>query len=76
MGEGVRLVSSDNETAKDVYRELVNRELDRVTPNPPVYRYEATGPNADEFLRLARLFLGPQVESVDYTPTGVITLPL
>lgn len=76
MGEGVRLVSSDNETAKDVYRELVNRELDRVAPTPPVYRYEATGPNAEEFLRLARLFLGPQVESVDYTPTGVITLPL
>ena len=76
MGEGVRLVSSDNETAKDVYRELVNRELDRVSPNPPVYRYEATGANAEEFIRLARLFLGPQVESVDYTPTGVITLPL
>jgi glutamate racemase len=76
MGEGVRLVSSDNETAKDVYRELVNRELDRVSPLPPVYRYEATGENGEEFLRLARLFLGPQVESVDYTPTGVITLPL
>jgi len=76
MGEGVRLVSSDNETAKDVYRELVNRELDRVSQTPPTYRYEATGENADEFIRLARLFLGPQVESVDYTPTGVITLPL
>ena len=76
MGEGVRLVSSDNETAKDVYRELVNRELDRVSPTPPTYRYEATGANAEEFIRLARLFLGPQVESVDYTPTGVITLPL
>lgn len=75
MGEGVRLVSSDNETAKDVYRELLNRELDRVAQTPPVYRYEATGANAEEFLRLARLFLGPQVESVGYTPTGVITLP-
>jgi glutamate racemase len=76
MGEGVRLVSSDNETAKDVYRELVNRELDRVSPTPPVYRYEATGANPEEFIRLAKVFLGPQVESVDYTPTGAITLPL
>jgi glutamate racemase len=76
MGEGVRLVSSDNETAKDVYRELVNRELDRVAPTPPVYRYEATGANSEDFIRLARLFLGPQVETVDFAPTGVFTLPL
>lgn len=39
MGDHVRLVASDNETAKDVYRELVNRELDCVDPAPPTYRY-------------------------------------
>lgn len=76
MGDHVRLVSSDNETAKDVYRELVNRELDRIDPAPPTYRYEATGENTAEFLRLAQLFLGPQVLTVDYTPTGAIDLPL
>jgi glutamate racemase len=75
MGDQVRLVSSDNETAKDVYRELVNRGLDRIDSAPPTYRYEATGENAAEFLRLAKLFLGPQVDTVDYTPTGVINLP-
>lgn len=75
MGDGVRLVSSDNETAKDVYRELVSGGLDRIEPAPPTYRYEATGADSQEFMRLARLFLGPQVESVDFTPTGVITLP-
>lgn len=75
MGDGVRLVSSDNETAKDVYRELVSRGLDRIEPTPPTYRYEATGADSTEFMRLARLFLGPQVETVDFTPTGVITLP-
>ncbi|MEY4039557.1 MAG: hypothetical protein RLZZ52_425 [Actinomycetota bacterium] len=76
MGDHVRLVSSDNETAKDVYRELVSRELDRIDPAPPTYRYEATGENTAEFLRLAKLFLGPQVLTVDYTPTGAIDLPL
>jgi glutamate racemase len=76
MGDHVRLVSSDNETAKDVYRELVNRQLDRVDPAPPNYRYEATGDNTAEFLRLSSLFLGPHVVTVDYTPTGAIDLPL
>ena len=75
MGDSVRLVSSDNETAKDVYRELVENSLDRVEPTPPTYRYEATGQDSAEFMRLARLFLGPQVETVDFTPTGIITLP-
>ncbi|MCF8540542.1 MAG: glutamate racemase [Aurantimicrobium sp.] len=74
MGENVRLVGSDNETAKDVYRELLNNGLDRIASEPPVYRYEATGQNTAEFLRLARLLLGPQVDSVDYTPTGIIDL--
>ena len=74
MGENVRLVGSDSETAKDVYRELLNNGLDRIASEPPVYRYEATGKNTAEFLRLARLFLGPQVDTVDYTPTGIIDL--
>lgn len=76
MGDQVRLVASDNETAKDVYRELVNRELDRVDPTPPTYLYEATGDNTAEFLRLSSLFLGPHVLTVDYTPTGAINLLL
>ena len=75
MGDDVRLVSSDNETAKDVYRELVNLELDRIESAPPSYHDEATGENTAEFIRLSQLFLGPQVLSVDYTPTGVIDLP-
>lgn len=75
MGDSVRLVSSDNETAKDVYRELVTRGLDRIESAPPTYRYEATATDSTEFMRLARLFLGPQVDSVDYTPTGMIDLP-
>lgn len=76
MGDQVRLVSSDNETAKDVYRELVSKELDRIDQEAPTYRYEATGENPAEFLRLAKMFLGPQVDAVSYLPTGAIELPL
>lgn len=69
MGENVRLVSSDNETAKDVYRELVNNKLDRDSSLQAVFRYEATGDDTPEFMRLARQLLGPQIETVEHTPT-------
>lgn len=69
MGENVRLVSSDNETAKDVYRELVSNRLDRDSSLPAVFRYEATGDDTPEFMRLARQLLGPQIETVEHTPT-------
>ena len=75
MGENVRLVSSDNETAKDVYRELVNGHLDRGTGAAPVFRYEATGEDTPEFMRLARQLLGPQIENVEQVYTGRLDLP-
>lgn len=75
MGEGVTLVSSDTETANDVYRVLETLDLHRTSPTRPTYRYEATGESAEEFLRLADLMLGQQVHSVELVETGVITLP-
>lgn len=75
MGEGVSLVSSDTETAKDVYRTLVGQGLERRSPEPPAIRYEATGTDADYFLRLAHRFIGPEVSRVDLVQTGVIELP-
>ena len=39
-------------------------------------KYSHTPEQSAEFLRLAKLFLGPQVLTVDYTPTGAIDLPL
>ncbi len=75
MGENVRLVSSDNETAKDVYRELVNGHLDRATNEPPVLRYEATGQDTPEFIRLARQLLGPNIDAVEHLATGRIDFP-
>lgn len=64
MGDGVTLVSSAEETAKDVYRTLVAEQLvrDPTLPNP-VHRFMATGDPA-EFQRLGRRFLGPEVGTV------------
>ncbi|QJU53844.1 glutamate racemase [Herbiconiux sp. KACC 21604] len=76
MGEGVRLVSSDTETANDVYRTLVGAGIERTSPGRPVYRYEATGGSAAEFLRLAEQFLGPEVSSVELVHTSTIPLPV
>ncbi|WP_295119040.1 glutamate racemase [uncultured Leifsonia sp.] len=75
MGEGVSLVSSDTETAKDVYRTLVSGGLERRETAPPTIRYEATGTDADYFLRLAHRFIGPEIYRVDLVQTGVIDLP-
>lgn len=76
MGEGISLVSSDTETAKDVYRTIVSTGSERDESTPPTIRYEATGLDADYFLRLAHRFIGPEVSRVDLVQTGVIDLPL
>jgi glutamate racemase len=74
VGDGVRLVSSDTETANDVYRTLVGAGIERTSAGRPEYRYEATGASAAEFLRLAELFLGPEVSSVELVETGTIPI--
>ena len=64
MGEDVTLVSSAEETAKDTYRTLVAHGLLREATEKPTYRFLATGETAS-FGRLARRFLGPEVNSVE-----------
>lgn len=64
MGEDVTLVSSAEETAKDTYRTLVAHGLLRESTEKPSYRFQATGETAS-FGRLARRFLGPEVNSVE-----------
>jgi glutamate racemase len=64
MGDQVTLVSSAEETAKDVYRLLVQHGLERDPDLPaPVHEFLTTG-QADEFARIGRRFLGPELESV------------
>jgi len=65
MGEDVTLVSSAEETAKDVYRTLVAHDLLRTGDTPPTLRFQATG-DAKSFGKLARRFLGPEVTSVEH----------
>ena len=65
MGDNVTLVSSAEETAKDLYRTLVEKDLLNVS-GIPTYKFIATG-DAQSFTKLARRFLGPEVSSVDQT---------
>src|SRR4051794_20522239 len=61
MGDGVTLVSSADEIAKDVYRLLTERDLLRPDhASPPVHRFLATG-DPGPFARLAHRFIGPEV---------------
>ena len=58
MGDGVTLVSSAEETAKDVLRVLTETDLLRTEDGEPEHRFSATG-DPELFTRLARRFLGP-----------------
>jgi glutamate racemase len=65
MGEDVTLVSSAEETAKDVYRTLVAGDLLRDPSGPdPLRQFMVTGDPA-EFQRLGRRFLGPEIGRVE-----------
>ena len=65
MGNGVSLVSSAEETAKDLYRVLIENSLLRPSQSlPPVRRFLATGDSV-AFEKLARRFLGPEVGEVE-----------
>ena len=66
MGDGVTLVSSAEETAKDLYRVLVEKHLLRENSlTPPTHEFLATG-ESDQFEILARRFLGPEVSKVQH----------
>ena len=66
MGNGVSLVSSAEETAKDLYRVLIENSLLRApSSTPPTHKFLATG-DAQAFESLARRFLGPEVTAVQH----------
>ena len=61
VGDDVTLVSSAEETAKDVYRTLAEHDLLRDSGLPePTHVFRATG-DASPFLDLGRRFLGPEI---------------
>lgn len=67
MGQDVTLVSSAEETAKDLLRVLTERDLLRPHPGDsapaPTRLFEATG-DPEAFTRLAARFLGPTLDGV------------
>ena len=63
MGDGVNLVSSADETAKDVFAVLTQHDLLAPEGAVPNYRFFATG-DEREFGELAKRFLGPEVSNV------------
>jgi glutamate racemase len=65
LGESVTLVSSADETAKDVYGLLVRDGLLRSQDLPnPQHRFLTTG-QPDAFREIGRRFLGPELDLVD-----------
>lgn len=61
MGDQVTLVSSAEETAKDVYRVLTAADLLRPDDaTAPRHVFRATGPQ-EPFVRLSHRFLGPEI---------------
>ena len=76
VGPDVALVSSDIETAKEVYRVLTEQDLLRpACSGEPELRYEATGADTAAFVDLARRMLGIGIPAVDQLATGAIRLP-
>ncbi len=68
MGSDVVLVSSAEETAKDVYAILLERNLQRAEAGPPRHEFLCTG-DPTQFQMVAEHFLGPEV--VEVRPTEV-----
>ncbi|MDQ1629001.1 MAG: glutamate racemase, partial [Actinomycetota bacterium] len=65
MGDSVTLVSSAEETAKDVYRTLAAGGIERSRDLPePAHRFLTTG-DPSEFRRLSHRFLGPEAGGVE-----------
>ena len=73
MGDAVTLVSSAEETAKDVYRVLHDCGIARDPAlAPPAHRFVATGAAAP-FAELGHRFLGPEIGTVETADMGVLT---
>jgi glutamate racemase len=66
LGADVVLVSSAEETAKDVYATLLRADLARDDVSAPRHEFLATG-DPDRFQRVAEFFLGPELGEVRAT---------
>ncbi|MFL6158374.1 MAG: glutamate racemase [Marmoricola sp.] len=70
MGDGVTLVSSAEECAKDVYRAVTTNGLEQDPATAaPQHRFLTTG-QPSEFASIGRRFLGPELEAVSQFAGG------
>ena len=69
MGPDVLLVSSADETSKDVYTVLVANGMLRDDPSPPKHEFVTSG-DPNEFVRLGPKFLGPVISGVTHHELG------
>ena len=69
MGDGVTLVSSAEECAKDVYKMLVDTRLMR-DGGEPTYEFLTTG-TPDDFTLIGRRFLGPEMVAASQFAGGL-----
>lgn len=65
LGDDVTLVSSAEETAKDVYALLVREGLERSVDLPPPTHHFLTTGRTEEFRDIGQRFLGPELDIVD-----------
>lgn len=74
LGPDVTLVSSAEETAKDLVRVLMDAEIARDPEDAPhgPHEFMATG-DPEPFRRLARRFLGPEIDSIATLPVAART---
>ena len=80
LGDEATLVTSSEETAKDLFRALTSQGLQRPAGAPPQHEFVATG-DPESFRTLARRFLGPEVTGVRHSsriaesyPTGSLAV--
>jgi glutamate racemase len=69
MGPGVALISSAEETAKDVYAVLLERRLQSTSGVAPQHDFLCTGDPA-QFRKVAEHFLAPAIDEVRRTVPG------
>ncbi len=74
LGHGVTLVTSSEETAKDLFRALTNQDLLRTEATPPGHEFVSTG-DPEAFQHIAQRFLGPAVTGVRHSTSIAESYP-
>lgn len=69
VGDGVTLINSAEETAKEVGEVLRRKGFMNTSGRQPSYRFISSGP-ADKFLELGSRFLGSKLEMVEHIRLG------